>query len=1056
MRKEKALPRSFVWLRVFGLGACLLLSAPLAARAQGGDEAALRGLLEKFFSAYRAKDLKGLEALWGEQSRESEDGKDALKRDLEAHEKLAVKGLSVVALTVEGEKASARLAVEVTAPGAPEGGVRKLNRTAHFVKEGGAWKLRHYAPSEEELASQLVGAAPGADRQALLDKEKELLTAELVGGLLTRGRQLFLRGELAQALTVYELALGVAEKIGDRAGMMAVLGHIGNIHETQGSYTQALEFSRRSLKLAEEAGDKRGVAAALNSLGNTLDYMGEVSSALEHYRRGLAMATEAEDRVLLARLHNNIGLVHRSQGDPLRALEHIQRSLKLAEEAKDRVSILRALHNVGIVHAWQGNYEQAFEYYQKSLAIAEQLGAKTLVPRILGNMGIAQAARGKHAEALEYHRKASERGQEIGDKEVVAGTFNNIGDVYGNVGEYGPALEHFRKGLRLAEELGNTVLIAGAHEDMAEAHRRLGEHRKALEHAERSAALFVQAGRPNEVSYARTISGKAQLALGEWEPARRSLLEAINTVERLREQVVGGEQERQLFFERQVEPYYAMVELMLARRDDFEALAYAERAKARVLLDVLGSGRADISKAMTAEERARERALGGEVQGLNTQILREKSAPQPDAARLKELDARLQKARLEYESFQTGLYAAHPELRLRRGRQAPSLTREQLASLLPDAKTALLEFVVGEDASHLFVLTRGAGGRGAVELKSYRLNVKAKELASRVEDVRGRLAERNLDFRGQARGLYDLLLGPAREQLRGRAVLCVVPDGALWELPFQALQPRDGAYLIEDHAVFYTPSLSVLHGMERLPGRGRAPVVASPARDRAPLLLAFGNPSLGPSAVEFVKSAYRDERLGPLPEAEKEVRALQEFYTPARSRVYVGEEASEERVKAEVGDYRVVHFAAHGVLDDRNPMYSHVLLSQTGAGGGEDGLLHAREVMGLDLKADLVVLSGCQTARGRHGAGEGVIGMSWALFVAGSPTAVLSLWKVESSSTAELMVGFHKHLTARGAGRDRGRRKAEALRAASLELLKGGRYQHPFYWAGFVMTGNGL
>ena len=198
------------------------------------------------------------------------------------------------------------------------------------------------------------------------------------------------------------------------------------------------------------------------------------------------------------------------------------------------------------------------------------------------------------------------------------------------------------------------------------------------------------------------------------------------------------------------------------------------------------------------------------------------------------------------------------------------------------------------------------------------------------------------------------------------------------------------------------------------------------------------------------------EKLGPLPEAEGEVRALEELYTPSRSRIYVRDEAREERAKAEVGGYRVLHFATHGVLDDRNPMYSHVLLSQAGAGAGEDGLLHAWEVMKLDLKADIVVMSACQTARGRLGAGEGVIGMGWALFVAGSPTAVLSLWKVESSSTAELMVGFHRHLMAPGAGRGAGRRKADALRAASLELMKDGRFRHPFYWAGFVMIGNGM
>jgi CHAT domain-containing protein/Tfp pilus assembly protein PilF len=1052
VKHEKALRRPFRWVRAFGLAACVMLCAPLSARAQSPEESALRALLERFFSAYRAKDLEGVMALWSKGSSDSEAGKDALGRDFVAQEKQGLKNLSVGRLTVEGERASARLAVELGGTAPEPGGPVRLNRTAHFVKEGGAWKVRGYAPSEEELAAELVAAA-GGEREALLEKEKELVTAELVKALLARGRSLFMRGELTPALAAFDLALGLAEKMGDKAGAIVALRQMGNILGSQGSYTQALEFSRRSLKLAEEAGDKQGAAAALNSMGNMLDWLGEASSAMEHYQRSLAIASEIQDPWLLPILHNNIGLMYKSQGDAMRALEYIQTSLRLAEASKDSVSILRALHNIGIVHAGQGNYEQAFEYYQKSFAISEQLGAKSFAPAVLGNMGLSHSKRGNSALALEYHHKALERAQEIGDKEVIAGSLNNIGDVYGNLGDYARALEHFRKGLVLAEEMGNKVLVVNAHADIAEAHLRLGEYHKAVEYAERSAALALQANLQEQVPYSRTLSGKAHLALGELEPARRSLLEAISAVERLRSQVAGGERDRQRFFERQVEPYYVMVDLLLTRRDDFQALTYAERAKGRVLLDVLSSGRVDISKAMTAGEKTRESALSGEVNRLNSEIFRANSEQSPDPARLKELDGRLQRARFEYESFQTDLYAAHPELKLRRG-ESPSLTPEQLASLLPDAKTALLEFVVGENASYLFAVTRGAGRNAAVELKTYKLNVKAKELAAQVEDVRKRLSERNLDFSEQARGLYDLLLGPAREQLRGKTLLCIVPDGVLWELPFQALQPRDGAYLIEDHAVFYTPSLSVLHGMAKLSGRGRG--VATAPGSRQPVLLAFGNPSLGQHTVEFVRSVYRGEKLGPLPEAEGEVRALEELYTPSRSRIYVRDEAREERAKAEVGGYRVLHFATHGVLDDRNPMYSHVLLSQAGVGAGEDGLLHAWEVMKLDLKADIVVMSACQTARGKLGAGEGVIGMGWALFVAGSPTAVLSLWKVESSSTAELMVGFHRHLMAQGAGRGVGRRKADALRAASLELMKDGRFRHPFYWAGFVMVGNGM
>ena len=137
-------------------------------------------------------------------------------------------------------------------------------------------------------------------------------------------------------------------------------------------------------------------------------------------------------------------------------------------------------------------------------------------------------------------------------------------------------------------------------------------------------------------------------------------------------------------------------------------------------------------------------------------------------------------------------------------------------------------------------------------------------------------------------------------------------------------------------------------------------------------------------------------------------------------------------------------------------MYSHLVLARNGAAGGsnhDDGLLEAWELMKLDLKADLVVLSACETARGRVGAGEGLIGLNWALFVAGSPTTVVSQWKVASGATRQLMTDFHRHLKA-GPGRPLARAtKAEALRAAASRMLQSTAHRHPFYWAGFILVG---
>ena len=223
----------------------------------------------------------------------------------------------------------------------------------------------------------------------------------------------------------------------------------------------------------------------------------------------------------------------------------------------------------------------------------------------------------------------------------------------------------------------------------------------------------------------------------------------------------------------------------------------------------------------------------------------------------------------------------------------------------------------------------------------------------------------------------------------------------------------------------------------------------------APTLLAFGNPALGRQAVGRAGLVTRDERLAPLPEAEREVKALEQLYGASHSKVYVGAEAREERVKSEAGRYRIIHLATHGILDDASPMYSHLLLSRAAGETAEDGLLEAWELMNLNLRADLVVLSACDTARGRVGAGEGMIGLSWALFVAGTPTTVVSQWKVASSSTAQLMVEFHRQLKSELRLTSKPS-EAEALRRAVVGLQRDERYRHPFYWAGFVVVGVGF
>jgi CHAT domain-containing protein len=336
-----------------------------------------------------------------------------------------------------------------------------------------------------------------------------------------------------------------------------------------------------------------------------------------------------------------------------------------------------------------------------------------------------------------------------------------------------------------------------------------------------------------------------------------------------------------------------------------------------------------------------------------------------------------------------------------------------------------------------------------VDLKVYPLEIKRKELNDRAARFRETLSQGGPGFREPARALHDLLLKPAAAQLRGKTALLIVPDGALWELPFQALQPAAARYLLDDCAIAYAPSLTALREMSK-PRGGKKDSAGSP------ILLAFGNPALGTQTIARARSVLMDEKLDPLPEAERQVNVMKQIYGVAKSRVYIGAEAREERAKAEAGNYRILHLATHGILNDSSPMYSHVLLARAEDAAKEDGVLEAWEIMKLNLNTDLAVLSACETARGRIGAGEGMIGLSWALFVAGCPTTVVSQWKVDSAGTTELMLEFHRRLKSQMTRPDADFSAARALRGAALKLRHTGAYRHPFYWAGFVVAGKGF
>jgi CHAT domain-containing protein/tetratricopeptide (TPR) repeat protein len=699
---------------------------------------------------------------------------------------------------------------------------------------------------------------------------------------------------------------------------------------------------------------------------------------------------------------------HQDAGDYRQALTIFNLTHAAARIASDRSGLAQSLNSIGSIYFLQGSFKEALDYYQQSLPINQELGNRKGAASTLANIAGIYSSQGNYTLALDSLQQCLQVFLELKAQTEAGIILNNISFVHYSLGDYPQALAVCRQALQISEALDHHLLKATTLGNIANVMKDQGDYRQALSAYQESLQIS-------------------------------------------RIKVAGGEQDQQRFFESRITPYYAMVDLLLSRNDQALALSYAERAKSRTLVDVLQSGRAASPADLTAAEQEQERRLRNQLVSLNAQLSAERQSNQKDESRVTSLSAQLDKARLDYEAFQSNLDAMRPQLRAQRG-EAKTITLEEAAALLPDARTALLEFVVAEDKTFLFVLTRNAPHSAApVALNVFTIEIRQKELAARVGQLRHLLAQRDNGFNRLSTQLYELLIGSAQALLRGRTSLVIVPDGPLWELPFQALLRPAGRYLVQDAAISLAPSLTALREMMKL-RRKNVPAAGVS-------LLAFGNPALITQSAGRA-AVMQDEKLEPLPDAEKQVRELDGLFgrlsPPARRKVYVGAEATEERLKAEAGDYSILHLATHGILDDRSPMYSHLALAQTTGSGNEDGLLEAWEILKMDLKAELAVLSACETARGRIGAGEGMIGLSWAMFVAGVPTTVVSQWKVRSDSTADLMVNFYQQLQSRAAKDKAGLSRAEAMRRAALRLLGTAQYRHPFHWAGFVVIGDGF
>ncbi len=555
-----------------------------------------------------------------------------------------------------------------------------------------------------------------------------------------------------------------------------------------------------------------------------------------------------------------------------------------------------------------------------------------------------------------------------------------------------------------------------------------------------------------EVEY-KSLSSLADIYRDLQKPdqAAQRYLQAFDALEAQTRTLAAAEDTRSSFKARWESTYCDTLKTLLVLGRKEEAHHVLERFRAQGVLGLLAE-RDIVPAEMPPDLEQRRRDLDAEYD--RTVFVRDQLDPNKQKEAFAAVIKRQQELRRERERLNAELRRRAPNVAELTDPQP--LTVAQIRSIL-EPGTLMLSYMVGPEKTYLFALSRDD------ELVVHEIDVDERtfwqQTARFFEQLRQPTASKTQASTSMmATWLYGKLLGDVSEQIRKSERLLILPDGPMFYIPFAALVGPDGRYLGESKAIHSVVSATVYAQLQK---RRRSEDAEGPLQ-----IAAFGNPSYPKGKVETnerIRTAMErglfDGGLLPLPSSGREVIEIGELYPS--SRTFLGEDASEENVKALAADIGIIHLATHGLADPITPLDSFIALSVTDDPQRENGLLQAWEIYErLRLDADLVVLSACQTAFGRERDGEGLISLSRAFQVAGARTVVASLWSVNDESTAELMIRFYKHLKA-------GKNKDEALRAAQLEFIRGpvtftdtsGKvverdFSSPYYWAPFQVIGD--
>ncbi len=807
-----------------------------------------------------------------------------------------------------------------------------------------------------------------------------------------------------RALTQFQTAADLSRNPDKKGALARQHMRMGRVYDLRLSqYPKAKIHYLKACALYETLNDTENMAQALLDAGRCDRLLGNFKEAENQYEKALALLDKgkeglnAENQIMagiLMEQTNNHWFQARYQ-DAWKGQRQVH---EMAVKNRWTLEEVNSLNTAGLIWWTLGNHPSALRQLEEALALAKTLHVRRdEVAATLNNMGLVYRDAGDYEKALAALEQALAIDRNINSKWAIAYDLKNLGLTRLAMGEAEKALPLFQEALELARQIGNRI-------NQAKILVAYGEALMTLDRSEEANARFTQAldlSRQmalREVEW-RALFGLGQLQLKEGKKAEaRVLLEsAVKVIEGMRAEI-KLDQLKDGFINNKMAVYETLVGLLVDMGHNSEAFYVAERSRARNLIDLLGNQRLTLHGAVNQDRYDTEKRLKTQMAEYETLM-----AQAADANEKAVYQKALDQTRDKHRDLMLEIQLKNPELASILS--VDPLTLSQVQKFLKP-ETAILAYYVLPDEILCWFITRDG-------MELFKTPLGRKTLAQKVLDYRRTL--QNLEPpEAEAGELYTWLLAPLKDRLKTVKTIGVVPHHILHHLSFATL--FDGKqYLVDRFPLFSIPSASVLrHTQQTLPPEKNTKV------------LAVGNPDLNNPALA-------------LPFAEKEVSTI--GWNFPHVTVLTGNKATEGWVVRNISDFGIIHLASHGTFDPVNPLFSAIKLAQDGQ---DDGDLRASEVFGLDIRANLVMLSACQTGLGKITSGDDVIGMNRAFLYAGTNAVMSSLWRVSDISTALLVKQFYREY--------QNRPKAESLNRAMRHVKN--RYPHPGYWGAFVLVGD--